>query len=601
MSAASAVVSLPPFPLDGSVKSLGWGVIEWIESRLRQPDGPSAGDPYRLTREQVNFVLWLYAVDEDGRFVYRRGVLRRAKGWGKSPFVGALCLAELCGPVRFGDWSDDGEPVGIPHPMPWVVIAGVSETQTQNTMTTILGMLEGSPAVEEYGIDVGLTRLYLPHGGRLVPITASSSTQEGARPSFAVLDETHHWTESNGGKALARVVRRNLAKSRDGMARSLETTNAHAPGRDTVAEDSYLAHLAILEGRSRAKGLLYDSREAPLDVDLADPARLLEGLAAAYGDSAKTEANPDGWVDLERVREEVYDPDTPAEDARRFYLNQIVAAADSWIAPAEWGANAREDLAPLEQGETVTLGFDGGLTDDSTALVACRVSDGAPFLLGLWEKPDGPAGVGWSVEKPIVRDAVAHAFAHFDVVGFYADVKEWETDVDSWREEYGERLLVKATTRHAVAWDMRARQQETVRAVESLHRAITDGECPHDGDPRLTRHVLNARRRPNRWGVSFGKETRESPKKVDALAAFVLARMARTRVLGEGVLDKRRGRVGALRPWPSKAARSSAPAAPSSPVVTEDLRDRAFAAGYGADVDAFLADHPEFAPSPVPV
>jgi len=224
------------------------------------------------------------------------------------------------------------------------------------------------------------------------------------------------------------------------------------------------------------------------------------------------------------------------------------------VAPHEWDSNEKPDLEPLRRaepgewrkGDTVTLGFDGALTDDSTALVAVRVSDGAPFLLGLWEKPTGPQGNGWMVDKAQVRDAVAHAFATLDVVAFFSDVAYWETDVDAWRDEYGERLLVKATTKHAIAWDMRAHQADTVRATEALNRAIVDGECPHDGDPRLRRHVLNARRRPNRWGVSFGKETRESSKKVDALAALLLARMARTRVLADGVLSKRRGRVGRL-------------------------------------------------------
>lgn len=540
------IVTLPDFPLDGSIPTLGFGVVAWVEDMLRQPDGEDAGTPFRLTREQLNFVLWFYAVDEHGRFRYRRGVLRRSKGWGKSPFLGAVCLAELCGPVRFGGHDASGEPVGIPHPMPWVNLAGVSETQTQNTMTVVLSMLDNAPATDDYGLDIGLTRIFTPGGGRLMPITASSSTQEGARPSFAVMDETHHWTESNGGWKLARVIRRNLAKSRDGSARSIETTNAHAPGGESVAESSYQDHLAIKEGRAKASGLLYDSREAPTSIDLGDEAALLAGLRAAYGDAT--------WVDLSRIKDEVYDPSTPPEESRRFYLNQIVAAADSWVAPAEWDGCQVDDLRPLKRaapgdwraGETVTLGFDGGRTDDSSALIAVRMEDGAPFLLGLWEKPTGSAGLGWEVDKHQVREAVDHAFATLDVVAFFSDVKEWETDVDAWRDEYAERLLVKATTKHAVAWDMRTNQADTVRAVESLHRAIVEREVPHDGDARLRRHVLNARRRPNRWGVSFGKETRESPHKVDALAAYVLARMARSRVVADGVLAKRRGRVGRL-------------------------------------------------------
>jgi hypothetical protein len=560
--AVTAIASLPDFPLDGSVKTLGWEIIAWAESYLLQPDGDEAGQPFTFTREQCNFILWFYAVDAGGAFEYRRGVLRRAKGWGKSPFLGALALAELCGPVRFGGWNSFGEPIAIRHPKPWIVIAGVSETQTQNTFDAIRAMCEDSALVDDYGLDVGMTRI-LTATGKIVPITASSSSQEGARPSFAIMDETHHWSATNGGHKLARVVRRNLAKSRDGAARVVETTNAHEPGHDSVAEKSYLAWRAMVEGRTRSKGLLYDTREAPGDIDLADEKAVLNGLRAAYGDAI--------WVDLERILAEIYDPDTPPEEARRFYLNQIVAAADSWVAPAEWAKNFREDLRPLtfsepnarRKGDMVTLGFDGSLKDDSTALVACRVDDGAVFLLAIWEKPEGPNGNGWEVPKDQVRDAVDHAFATLDVVAFFSDVAYWETDIDAWRDAYGERLLVKATTRHAIGWDMRGHQMDTTRAVEALHRAITDGELPWTAhrliagsstaplaevkaEEVLTRHINNARRRINRWGVYFGKETRESPKKIDAVASMVLARMARTRVLSDGGLKKKRRAPGRL-------------------------------------------------------
>ena len=519
--------------------SLGYEAIEWAEYYLKQPDGPEAGEAFKFTAEQEDFLLWWYAVDETGRFNYRRAVLRRSKGWGKSPFLAAICLIELVGPCRFDGWNGQGKdrsPRAIPHPMPWINLAGVSEIQTTNTMSVVLAMLEGSPAVEDYSIDVGLTRLYIPNGGRLVPITASAPSAEGARPSFAVLDETHHWSETNGGAKLARVIRRNLAKSRDGAARAIETTNAHGPGEESVAEKSYQDFLAIQDGRTKATGLLYDSREAPPGIELGDREQLMSGLRASYGDAT--------WVDLDRIADEVYDPGTPAEESRRFYLNQIVASADAWITPGEWDANYKEDLAPLADGDTITLGFDGSLTDDSTALVACRLSDGAPFILGLWEKPVGPSGAGWFVPKDQVRDIVANSFTKYDVIGFFSDVAYWETDVDYWREQYGEQLLVTATVRHSVAWDMRGHAADTVRAIESLNRAIVDGEAPHDGDLKLGRHVKNARRRPNRWGVGFGKETRESPHKVDALAAFVLARMARQRALAENVLGKRRVSTG---------------------------------------------------------
>lgn len=558
VDALQAIASVEPFPLDGSIKSLGWGVIDWVESYLLQPDGDDAGEPFAFTREQCNFILWWYALDAGGKFMFRRGVLRRAKGWGKSPFLGALALAELCGPVRFGGWARDGEPIGVRHPMPWIVIAGVSETQTENTMAAIRAMSEDSALVEDFGLDVGLTRILTPTGGKIVPVTANAATQEGARPTFAIMDETHHWTQSNGGAKLARVVRRNLAKARDGAARVIETTNAHEPGGGSVAEGSYLAWRAMAEGRTRKKSdLLYDTRQAPDGIDLADEAAVLAGLREAYGDAT--------WVDLERILAEVYDPDTPPEEARRFYLNQIVAAADSWIAPHELAANYSDELASLvlaapgdwKKGDTVVLGFDGSLTDDSTALVAVRMSDGAAWLLAVWEKPEGPKGQGWEVPKDQVRDAVDYAFSVLDVIAFFSDVAYWETEIDHWRELYGERLLVKATTRHSIGWDMRGHRMETVRSAEALHRALLDGKVPYgpheveagsgrgaDAAEIVKRHVLNARRRPTRWGIDFGKETRESPKKIDVLAALLLAYMARQRVLADGVLKKRRRRTG---------------------------------------------------------
>lgn len=540
-----AIVTIPPFPRDGSVKSLGRGVVDWIEANLVQPDGESAGEPYLLTGEQVNFIYWWYAVDERGKFTYRRGVFRRSKGHGKSPFSGALCLAELCGPVRFNHWGEDGHPVGRSHPAPWVIVAGVSETQTENTLAAARAMAVWLSTDNGGPLDIGKTRI-LHTGvadGKLHSITASSASQEGARPTFAIADEPHHWTKSNGGHALARVIRRNLAKV---GGRLLETTNAHAPtgGGDeaSVAEKSYLAFLVQREGKSPKKEILYDCREvSPLTLEeLSDEPTLREALRLAYGDST--------WVDLDPLVGEIYDPDSDVQEMRRFYLNQIVAASDAWLKP-ELLIEA-DNIAELARDETIVLGFDGSLTDDATALVGVRCSDGQPFLLGIWEKPPGPAGDHWRIEKGLVRGTVDQTFERYDVIAFFADVENWETDIDDWRAEHGERLLVKATTKHAIGWDMRGHLADNTYATEALHRAFSEASIRLDEGAEhheaLKRHILNARRRPNRWGTSFGKESRESPKKVDALSALLLARMAWARVVAENVLTKRRPKAGLL-------------------------------------------------------
>lgn len=125
-----------------------------------------------------------------------------------------------------------------------------------------------------------------------------------------------------------------------------------------------------------------------------------------------------------------------------------------------------------------------------------------------------------------VDSEVHAAFLNFKVQGFYADVNEWESYIDSWAATYRETLVVKAKESHAVAWDMRQSQQKVTRAHERLMDNIFEGALRHDGDPDLRRHVFNARRRTNNYGISFGKESRESPRKVDAYAALMLAHEA---------------------------------------------------------------------------
>lgn len=511
-------------------RTLGWQVLEWCDYYMRQPDGPKAGEPFVFSDEQVSFLLWFYAIDDTGRFLYQSGVLRRPKGWGKSPFLSAMALVELLGPCRFGGWSATGNPVAVPHPLPWVQLAAVSEAQTTNVMAPILAMLTESPAIDDYQVDPKSSRILVGlggAGGRLVPVTAGSRSLEGARPSFVVMDETHHWVSANGGHHMAEVIRRNLGKSRDGSGRSIEATNAHAPGEDSVAERSFEAMLAQVESKTRTAGLLYDSSEAPPDTDLADEENLRAGLSIAYGDSAS-------WIDLDRVVNEVWDPRTPTDVARRFYLNQVVAASDSWASPMDIDACTDHGAMP-PRGATIAIGFDGSKNDDATALVGATVDGETVFEIEVWEKPEGPEGEGWEVPRDRVDDMVAHVFANYHVAAFYADLHPWQSYVDKWAETYGDGLTAKASgLRHPIAFDMRSRTKDATLAAEAFlaeteeRRLIVVGET-------LNRHLKNAKRWPNQWGVSFGKESRESKRKVDAAWAAVLARAARAAAIAKGV------------------------------------------------------------------
>jgi hypothetical protein len=242
------------------IRTLGVGVVDWMESMLAAPDGK--GGRLRLTREQRAFVLRSYEVDETGRRKYRRALLSRAKGWGRSPFSAALCAVEALGPVRFDRFDAGGIPIG----RPWrderrvlVQLAAVSEAQTKNAWSALADMLVDGPAGALPGMTVGATRVDLPDRGRIEYLTSSALSREGARPCFALLDQSESWTRRNGGSRLAATIRRNLGKT-DGS--SIETPNSYRPGDGSVSEASFNYAADIAAGRAIDEGLLVDDRRA---------------------------------------------------------------------------------------------------------------------------------------------------------------------------------------------------------------------------------------------------------------------------------------------------------------------------------------------------
>lgn len=232
-------------------RTLAPSVIAWVHEHLLQPDGPDAGEPWRYTPEQARFIAWWYAIDDSGRFLYRRGTLRRMKGWGKDPVLATIAAVELCGPCRFAGWTPKDFPTATPHPAPWIQVAATSKDQTRNTMTLFPGMFSAE-TMAEYSVDMGKELIYAHRGrGRIEAVTSSPAALEGGRPSLVIKNENQHWTRSNDGHKMSEVIDRNLAKSRDGAARAIAITNAHEPGLDSDAERDWDAYMKIAQGRSQ--------------------------------------------------------------------------------------------------------------------------------------------------------------------------------------------------------------------------------------------------------------------------------------------------------------------------------------------------------------
>ena len=548
--------------------TLGWHCLSWTKTYLQH----YVGRPWQYTPEQARLTLWWYAMDPvTNRFLYRDGVIQRLKGHGKDPLVATYSAFEFVGPCRFDQVADEdnewgvppGQPLGMQHPAAWVQIAAVSQDQTRNTMTLFPSIFT-KRALEEFRIDLGKEIIYADKGrARIEAVTSSPRALEGGRPTAVNMGETHHWLASNGGHEMAAVIERNATKSSDGQTRSLANTNAFEPGEDSVAEQTRDAYEAVEAGRAADVGLFYDSLEAPPEAKLTE-AWIEPTLRAVRGDST--------WLDIERLKASILDTRNPPSRSRRFWYNQIAAAEDAWMARYEWDACAREDLA-LADGDEVVMFFDGSKSDDATGLAACRMSDGLVSTLGVWQKPpnwpapESPGYVPYQVPREDVDGVVQNAFSRFKVLAFFADPGSgqdedgemyWDTFLDRWGQAHGKKLLLRAVVAgskaHAVRWDMRDRrnQEQFTEAVKRAREDILQRQLVHDGHKVMRTHVINARRRTNAWGITIGKEHRESARKIDLAICMIGARMLRRTVLNSPKNEKRRtargkGRVVVLR------------------------------------------------------
>lgn len=389
-------------------------------------------------------------------------------------------------------------------------VTAVNQSQTTNTMSLIPSLISDLMR-QTYDIKDGAVLIRAMRGKvRLEAVTSSYRALEGKRTTFTLLNETHHWVSGNNGHKMYETIDGNATKK---DSRYLAITNAYLPGEDSVAERMREAYERILDGKAADVGFLYDSIEAHEKTPLS-PEALMIVLPKIRGDAV--------WLRPETIIQSVLDTTISPSRSRRMWLNQVVAEEDALYTKGDWDPHADPSLH-LKAGDEVVLGFDGGKTDDATALVAIRVRDQAAFLIGLWEKPDGPRGENWIVPRELVDQAVRSAFDVFEVSGFYADVALWESYISEWSEDFREGLAVKSSNPDGISWDMRQSLQRVTRAHERMMQAVLDGKIPHTGDRDFRRHVLNARRRVNIYGLSFGKESKDSPKKIDAYAALLLA------------------------------------------------------------------------------
>jgi hypothetical protein len=210
-------------------------------------------------------------------WAFRRSQLVRPQKWGKGPFSAAIICARGGRPGRVRGWArwdayrcsdhgcpcgwvyvyEPGEPMGRPWATPLIQITAASEDQTDNVYRQLVPMIELGPLADVIP-DTGETRINLPGGGRIDPVTSKARSRLGQPVTFVLQDETGTWTEVERRPALADTQRRGLA----GMGgRAIETTNAWDPAENSVAQQT---------AEAAAKDIYRDHRQAPKTLSYGD-------------------------------------------------------------------------------------------------------------------------------------------------------------------------------------------------------------------------------------------------------------------------------------------------------------------------------------------
>ena len=519
--------------------TLGFLAADWIEAHCVVPDGDLVGGEFTLQGWQllctVNFyrvVTGSPTIDENGypirgrAFTYRRAQVVGPQKTGKGPWSASIALFEAVGPCQFDGWANGGEvyrcedfgcgcgfefeyepgdPMGRPRTTALIQLLATSEDQVDNVYRPMQSMIRRGPLDDVMKAHEGFIRL--PNDGRIDPVTAAANSKLGNPINFAVMDETGLYTATNKLIKVAQTMQRGLGGM---VGRSLETTNPWDPMENSRAQQTY---------ESRAKDVFKFYRKPPANLSYRNKVDRRKIHEYVY------EGSP--WVNLDSIEAEAAELlETDPAQAERFFGNKLVQGLGSYL--DEDLIDSRTSEPSKEQ--RICLGFDGSSSSDWTALRAETV-DGFRFTptykVGDEERPafwDPSTLPNGRIDRAEVRAAVEQVFKRYDVERMYCDPRDWQTEIDEWALEYGEKVVLQWPTNQIT---------RMFAGLDRYRADMVEGSTTHAEDKVWKIHALNARKiaKPGDKYI-LGKPAEH--QKIDVLMADVLAHEAAADARAEG-------------------------------------------------------------------
>ena len=470
-----------------AIDSRGHEVGAFIESFVRLTKDSIAGnvnDPLHLRDWQRELLRQSFALKPDGTFKHRTIYWSMARKNGKSALSAGVGLWALF-------MHDEGGET---------YSCAATKDQARITFNDARKLVEGDPELASM-CKVYRDAIELPSTGSIWRVLASDSySAEGLNASCVIFDEIHALQD----RSMWDVMQLSMASRKQPL--MIATTTAgqrtDSTGHNSTAFQLYEYSQKVSRGEIDDPSFFSAIWEAPVEADH----RLKESWQAG---------NP-GFGDLNSESDfQAMVMRTPESEFRTKRCNQWVNSAEAWLPTGAWSKLQVDKEQPQPDDEYV-LGFDGSWSNDSTAIVGVRLprtDDDKPylFLVAIWEKqPTDDAS--WRVPTQEVEDTIIR-FCQDHVVREVAfDPPRWTRTMDVLDE-----LGIPVTKFHT------NQASRMVPACQEFYDAVTEERLTHDGDPVLARHLDNAVIKSDRYGRRITKESGNSPRKIDAAVAAVVA------------------------------------------------------------------------------
>ena len=438
-----------------------------------------------------------------------------------------IALTELHpdAPIRFNGYDPNAEgglAPGRSVVSPFIPILAPTKDQLDDLEYGAAMVIASDADPDGQVFDVNKERIMVvgESESKILPVAASGGRLDGLKPTHQSIDESHHLFEDRHRKAYRAMVN-NLPKRKEDDAWQMTCTTAGDPSEPSVARDQYRLGVQMAEGLiEKPNTFFYHRGTSDENAKFDTMAQRLRALREASGEEAAQ------FRDLRSVADMWDDEGNDKTYLERVWCNRWVQSSAN-----AFDSSAFRDLGDssltIPTGSTVTLGFDGAVTRDSTALVMTDVKTGVQQLIGLWERPENAED--WSVPVSEVNSTVEFCFENYDVFSFYYDPPYWQEAGAMWDERWPGKVI---------EWPTR-NLNRIYYATRAYQEAIANGEIAHDGDPDLVRHIANAGRNEVNSVDEEGRKKFRLGKlaphrKFDAAMAAILSWQARLDAIKKG-------------------------------------------------------------------